>query len=266
MPAAPDTAHHTPPLNALRLSGIGKSFGGATILSGFSLDVPEGQRLALIGGSGSGKTTVLRLIAGLERPDAGDIELFGRRLPYRRFAGRLIPDDPPEMRELRRPIGMVFQHFNLFLHLTALENVTEAPIHVLGQPPAEARREALALLDSVGLADLADRYPRQLSGGQQQRVAIVRALALRPRVLLFDEVTASLDPEKVAEVLAVMRALATDDRVTMIIVTHEMGFAREVADRVVFMQRGIIVEDTPAIDFFAAPRDPRSRAFLNLAS
>ncbi|GAB4071880.1 amino acid ABC transporter ATP-binding protein [Ancylobacter sonchi] len=266
MPTAPDALRFTPPLDALKLTGIRKTFGGTTILSGFSLDVPEGQRLALIGGSGSGKTTVLRLIAGLERPDAGEIELFGRQLPYRRFAGRLIPDDPPEARELRRPVGMVFQHFNLFQHLTALENVIEAPIHVLGQSPAEARRAAMALLDSVGLADLADRYPRQLSGGQQQRVAIVRALALKPRVLLFDEVTASLDPEKVAEVLAVMRALAADERVTMIIVTHEMGFAREVADRVVFMQRGVIVEDTPAAAFFAAPQDPRSRAFLNLAS
>ncbi len=159
---------------------------------------------------------------------------------------------------------MVFQHFNLFHHLTALENVIEAPVHVVGTPRAQARQEAMALLESVGLAHLADRYPRQLSGGQQQRVAIVRALALHPRVLLFDEVTASLDPEWVAEVLSVIRTLAANRLVTMIIVTHEMGFAREVADRVVFMQHGLVLEDAPASDFFAAPQDPRSRAFLRL--
>jgi polar amino acid transport system ATP-binding protein len=161
---------------------------------------------------------------------------------------------------------MVFQHFNLFRHLTAIENVMEAPIHVLKMQRAEAHSAAMALLDSVGLADFADRYPHQLSGGQQQRIAIVRALALQPRLLLLDEITASLDPEKVMEVLAVVRALAADRLVTLIIVTHEMGFAREVADRVVFMQGGSVVEDTSAADFFSAPRDPRSRAFLRLAS
>jgi polar amino acid transport system ATP-binding protein len=264
------TNRETPPpeahARALQMSAIAKSFGRTVILSGFSLTVPIGERLVLIGGSGSGKTTVLRLIAGLERPDEGAIELFGHRLPNRQFARRLIPADPRGQRQLRRDVGMVFQHFNLFRHLTAIENVMEAPVHVLKMPRAEAHDAAMALLESVGLADFATRYPHQLSGGQQQRIAIVRALALQPRLLLLDEITASLDPEKVMEVLAVVRALAKDRLVTLIIVTHEMGFAREVADRVVFMQRGCVVEDTSAGEFFAAPRDPRTRAFLRMAS
>jgi polar amino acid transport system ATP-binding protein len=266
LPINPEPPPIEPQKRALEMSAIAKSFGRTVILSDFSLTVPVGERLVLVGGSGSGKTTVLRLIAGLERPDAGAIELFGHQLPNREFGRRLIPADPPGQRHLRRDVGMVFQHFNLFRHLTAIENVMEAPIHVLKMPRAEAHSAAMALLDSVGLADFADRYPHQLSGGQQQRIAIVRALALQPRLLLLDEITASLDPEKVMEVLAVVRALAADRLVTLVIVTHEMGFAREVADRVVFMQGGSVVEDTSAADFFSAPRDPRSRAFLRLAS
>lgn len=250
--------------DALVMSGINKSFGRTAVLTNFCLSVPSGQRLALIGGSGSGKTTILRLIAGLDRPDSGSIHVFGSQLPDRQFVNRIIPTDPPDQRESRRHVGMVFQQFNLFSHLTVLENVTEAPIHVLKKSRADARLQAMSLLDSVGLADFANRYPHQLSGGQQQRVAIARALALHPRLLLLDEITASLDPERVMEVLTVVRSLAADRLITFVIVTHEMGFARAVADRVVFMQSGSIVEDSASQQFFNTPRDPRSRAFLQL--
>jgi polar amino acid transport system ATP-binding protein len=250
--------------DALVMSGINKSFGKTAVLSNFSLSVPSGQRVAVIGGSGSGKTTILRLVAGLDRPDSGAIHVFGSQLPDRQLENRLIPSDPPGQCEPRQHVGMVFQQFNLFSHLTVLENVTEAPIHALKKPRAEARLQAMSLLDSVGLAEFANRYPHQLSGGQQQRVAIARALALRPRLLLLDEITASLDPERVMEVLTVVKSLASDRLITFVIVTHEMGFARAVADRVVFMQSGSIIEDSETQEFFSAPRDPRSRAFLQL--
>ncbi len=250
---------------AVAFWGVSKAFGAVPVLRDFDLDIPAGQRLVILGGSGSGKTTLLRMVGGLEQADAGTISIFGKALP-RRPQGALVPRDPPGAREIRRNIGMVFQSFNLFPHMTALENVIEAPVTVMGVQRAQAVEEARAALAGIGLLDLADAYPAEMSGGQQQRVAIVRALTLKPRIMLFDEVTASLDPEKVNEVLKLMLRLAASTSMTMVIVTHEMGFAREVGDRVIFMDKGSIVEDAPPAAFFGAPGHARTRAFLSMVS
>lgn len=247
----------------LRLRSVSKSYGPVHVLREVDLDVPAGQRIALIGPSGSGKTTLLRVVMTLERPEQGTIEIEGELLGVKRSAGRLVPDDAPHFRSVRGKIGMVFQHFNLFPHMTALANVMEAPIRVrrIGKDAAAARaRELLAM---VGLAGKADAYPRQLSGGQQQRVAIARALAMEPRIMLFDEVTSALDPELVGEVLAVVKKLAAESGMTMLIVTHEMGFARDVSDRVIFMEGGRIVEDDEPERIFRDPANERTRAFLS---
>jgi polar amino acid transport system ATP-binding protein len=226
------------------------------------LDVKAGERISIIGRSGSGKTTLLRTVMTLEQPDSGTIEVFGRLLGWRREGERIVPDSPKSTRQVRADIGMVFQQFNLFPHRTAIENIIEAPVHVKGMKREDAIAQGMALLAKVGLADKASQYPRQLSGGQQQRVAIARALAMQPRILLFDEVTSAFDPERVGEVLQVIRALAEEGTITMLIVTHEMRFARDVATRTIFMEGGVIVEDDEPARMFGAPRMARTQAFL----
>jgi polar amino acid transport system ATP-binding protein len=246
----------------VRFRGVSKSFGPVQVLREVDLEIPAGQKVAIIGPSGSGKTTLLRLLMTLERPDAGEIEVEGELLGVRRQGDRLVPDSQAHLRMVRGKIGMVFQHFNLFPHMTALQNVMEAPVHVLGLPAGDARARALELLDHVGLADKVQSYPRQLSGGQRQRVAIARALAMRPKMMLFDEVTSALDPELVGEVLRVLRDLAHESGMTMLIVTHEMNFAADVSDRVIFMDGGRIVEDAAPDVIFTNPAHERTRTFL----
>ena len=249
----------TPLLQAL---GVYKRFGKEEVLKGIDFEVQKGEVFCLIGPSGSGKSTMLRCINHLEKMDAGRILVDGELIGYRDGGDRLFELSERAVCGQRRQIGMVFQRFNLFAHQTALQNVMEAPVHVLREPLAEARERATALLGRVGLGHKADAYPAQLSGGQQQRVAIARALAMRPKLILFDEPTSALDPELVDEVLAVMRALAADG-MTMIVVTHEMAFARDVAHRVAFMDGGEIVESGPPGEVLARPQHERTRAFLS---
>ncbi len=239
-----------PPL--LRLIGLRKDFAGKPVLAGVDLDVAPGQVVALIGASGSGKTTLLRCVNWLEPPTGGEVWIDGEKIGTR--GGRAL-------RRQRAEIGMVFQQFNLFPHMSALENVMEAPMAVRGLPRAAAMDRASALLAQVGLADRAQHRPHQLSGGQQQRVAIARALAMQPKLILFDEPTSALDPELVEEVLGVMRSLA-EQGMTMLVVTHEMGFAADVADEVVFMDAGQIVERGLPREVLRAPQQPRTQAFL----
>jgi len=248
------------PLVAIR--DVRKRFGSFEALKGVSLDVPRGEVLCLIGASGSGKTTLLRCVNQLTEVDAGGIWLDGELLGSRIDGGRLHRLSESQIARQRRRTGMVFQRFNLFAHMTALQNIVEGPVQVLRRPPGEATAEASELLRRVGLADKAASYPAELSGGQQQRVAIARALAMKPELMLFDEPTSALDPELVGEVLAVMRELAASG-MTMIVVTHELGFAREVADRVVYMDGGTIVEQGAPADILAHPREPRTQAFLS---
>ncbi|WP_332821193.1 amino acid ABC transporter ATP-binding protein [Pseudomonas sp.] len=243
--------------------GIHKAFGELQILKGISLQVRRGEVVVLIGASGSGKTTFIRCINLLEDIQAGRIRVNGRAMGYReRPDGRLVRDSERNIARQRRDIGMVFQRFNLFPHMTALENIIEAPIQVLGLSRAAALEDARRLLGRVGLADKADHYPSQLSGGQQQRVAIARALAMKPQAMLFDEPTSALDPETVGEVLQVMKELA-EEGMTMVVVTHEMGFAREVADRVVVLDQGELIEQGTPEQIFSQPQHPRTRAFLS---
>ena len=248
------------PLVAIRR--VEKAFGGFRALNHVSLDVRAGEVLCLIGASGSGKTTLLRCVNQLIRIDAGGIWLDGELLGVREDGGRLHRLTEAQVARQRLKTGMVFQRFNLFPHLTALQNIVEGPVQVQGRKPAEARAEARELLRRVGLVDKADSYPSQLSGGQQQRVAIARALAMRPMLMLFDEPTSALDPELVGEVLAVMKELARSG-MTMMVVTHELGFAREVADTVAYMDAGTIVEAGPPARVLGAPRETRTRAFLS---
>jgi polar amino acid transport system ATP-binding protein len=242
---------------------IHKAFGELQILKGISLQVRRGEVVVLIGASGSGKTTLIRCINLLEDIQAGRIRVNGRAMGYRERAdGRLVRDSERNIARQRRDIGMVFQRFNLFPHMTALENIIEAPIQVLGLSRAAALEDARRLLGRVGLTDKADHYPSQLSGGQQQRVAIARALAMKPQAMLFDEPTSALDPETVGEVLQVMKELA-EEGMTMVVVTHEMGFAREVADRVVVLDQGELIEQGTPEQIFSQPQHPRTRAFLS---
>jgi polar amino acid transport system ATP-binding protein len=241
---------------------VRKRFGAVTALDGASLDVAEGEVVVVVGPSGSGKSTLVRCLHQLAPIDGGAMYLDGELLGHEHVRGRLVPLTERRVAAQRRRMGMVFQQFQLFPHWTVLRNVTEAPVRVHGVAPASARATAMELLDRVGLADKADAHPRQLSGGQQQRVAIARALATRPRLLLLDEPTSALDPELVEEVLAVVRGLARDG-ITMIVVTHEMAFAREVADRCVFMDAGRVVETGPPEEFFDRPSSPRLAAFLS---
>ena len=248
------------PLVAIR--GVSKRFASYQALSNVSLDVRAGQVLCLVGASGSGKTTLLRCINQLVRIDRGAIWIDGELMGMRRDGDRLHRLSEAQIARQRLKTGMVFQRFNLFPHMTALQNVMEGPQQVQGRKLAEAITEAMELLDRVGLAEKAGHYPAQLSGGQQQRVAIARALAMRPMLMLFDEPTSALDPELVGEVLAVMRELARSG-MTMIVVTHELGFAREVADQAAFMDAGSIVEAGTPSEVLGAPRLPRTKAFLS---
>lgn len=244
----------------LQMNGISKSFGKNLVLRDVSLRVAKGEIVCLLGPSGSGKSTLLRCANWLEVPDAGHVTLSGRRVGVRE-GGSVVMSDR-ELARMRSRVGMVFQHFALWPHLTVLQNVMEAPVHVLKRPRDEARREAAELLDRVGLAEKGDAYPSSLSGGQKQRVGIARALAIKPDILLLDEPTSALDPMLVGEVLGVMRTLA-EQGATMVIVTHEMAFAREVATRVVFMDEGQIVETCPPAQFFSAPTTARALQFLS---
>jgi polar amino acid transport system ATP-binding protein len=241
---------------------VHKYFGALHALDGISLEIAPAEILCIIGPSGSGKSTFLRCINQLERIDGGAIWVDGALAGYRRVGDALHPLTDGEIARQRLSSGMVFQRFNLFAHMTALENIIEGPVIVQKQRKGEAVEAALALLQRVGLADKRDAYPAELSGGQQQRVAIARALAMQPRLMLFDEPTSALDPELVGEVLAVMRDLAAS-RMTMIVVTHELGFAREVANRVVFMDGGRIVEEGAPQDILATPRHQRTKEFIS---
>jgi polar amino acid transport system ATP-binding protein len=239
-----------------------KSFGRLEVLKGVSLEVQPSEVMCILGPSGSGKSTFLRCINHLEKIDAGRLWVDGRLVGYRQVGDRLYELHDRQICRDRAEIGMVFQSFNLFGHMTALENVVEAPVHVKGVPRDEARRRGKELLERVGLADKLDTYPSQLSGGQQQRVAIARALAMQPKLMLFDEPTSALDPELVGDVLEVMRGLAADG-MTMVVVTHEIGFAREVGDSVVFMDGGVVVESGNPREVIANPRNERTRVFLS---
>jgi polar amino acid transport system ATP-binding protein len=241
---------------------VHKKFGRIEVLRGVSLDVSRGEVVLVLGPSGSGKTTLLRCINHLERIDGGSIRVNGQLIGYREDNGKLVEDKESAIAKQRRDIGFVFQRFNLFPHKTALENVMEAPVHVRGESPDEARDVAQTLLTRVGLAHKIDAYPAQLSGGQQQRVAIARALAMRPALMLVDEPTSALDPEMTGEVLAVIKELAFEG-MTMVVVSHEMGFAREAADRLVMVDDGQIIEEGPPEHFFSAPTHERTRAFLS---
>ena len=245
----------------IRARGLHKRFGVLEVLRDVSLTVAPAETVVVIGPSGSGKSTLLRCLIGLETPEAGEVDIGGQPFIRRRSGDRGPLRRTAEFRRLQRQMGMVFQQFSLFPHLTVLQNVALAPVRVLGLPAEAARARARQLLAKVDLADKADAYPEKLSGGQKQRVSIARALALEPRIMLFDEVTSALDPELIHEVLSVMKQLATDG-MTMVVVTHEMGFAHKVADRVVFMDEGSIVEEGPPAALFGAPRESRTRAFL----
>jgi len=244
-----------------RAVDVHKRFGRLEVLRGVDMDVARGEVVVVIGPSGSGKTTFLRCINHLERVDGGKIYVDGELVGYREKNGRLVEDRESEVARKRAAIGMVFQRFNLFPHLTALGNVVEAPLRVKKLSRREADELGRGLLQKVGLDEKLNAYPSQLSGGQQQRVAIARALAMQPKLMLFDEATSALDPELVGEVLEVMKSLAREG-MTMIVVSHEMGFAREVADRIVFMDEGLIVEEGPPEELFTRPLQPRTQAFL----
>jgi polar amino acid transport system ATP-binding protein len=245
----------------LRLEGLRKSFGKTEILRGIDLTVAKGETIVVIGASGSGKSTLLRCVNFLELPSAGRIHFDGKAIGAD-SGGGAVRYAESELCRVRARIGMVFQQFNLFPHMTAVENVMEGPVTVLGQPRQQARARAGALLDKVGLAGKADSYPSRLSGGQQQRVAIARALAMEPSIMLFDEATSALDPELVGEVLRTMLALS-EEGMTMLIVTHELGFAYHVADRVVFLHEGLIHEQGTPREVLLHPRQPRTREFLD---
>lgn len=241
---------------------IHKSFGDLHVLKGVSVNAAQGDVISVLGSSGSGKSTFLRCVNFLEPPDSGRIVLDGEEIVARTDqAGRIIGADSKQITRLRSKLGMVFQNFCLWAHMTVLENVMEGPVQVLGQSKAEAESEAMRQLEKVGIGDKAKMYPSQLSGGQQQRVAIARALAMNPKVLLFDEPTSALDPELVGEVLKVMRGLADEGR-TMIVVTHEMGFAREVSNKVVFLHQGLVEEEGAPDQVFGSPKSARCREFL----
>jgi octopine/nopaline transport system ATP-binding protein len=247
---------------ALEIRDLHKSFGMLEVLKGVSLSAAEHEVVAILGASGSGKSTFLRCINLLETPDAGEILVQGEAIRMRRRRGRSEPADAKQVDRIRARLAMVFQQFNLWQHMTVLQNVTAGPIHVLCMGKAEARDMAEAMLAKVGVADKRAAYPGQLSGGQQQRVAIARALAMDPAVMLFDEPTSALDPELVGEVLKVMRNLAAEGR-TMLVVTHEIGFAREAASRAVFFHRGQIEEEGPPADILVQPQSDRLRQFLS---
>ncbi len=248
----------------IRMEKVTKAFGDFVCLNELDLDVAAGEKVVIIGPSGSGKTTILRVLMTLERPDSGVVGVGGEALYHeQRSDGQLVRAGEKHVRRVRRKVSMVFQHFNLFPHMTALRNVSLGPIKALGRSKQQADERSRELLGMVGMAEKVDHYPAQLSGGQQQRVAIARALAMEPQVMLFDEITSALDPELVGEVLNVVRTLAHTTDMTMLLVTHEMGFAREIADRVLMFDGGRIIEQAPPTEIFTAPRHERTKTFLN---
>lgn len=244
-------------MNILSVSGLHKSFGEHEVLKGISFALEQGETLAVIGPSGSGKSTILRCVSQLERVDSGKISVCGKEMLEE--DGRYVL--PAQLEEIRRSVGMVFQNFNLFPHMSVMRNITEAPVRVLGMEKAQAQSRALELLAQMGLENKKDNYPCELSGGQQQRVSIARALALSPKLMLFDEPTSALDPELTGEILSVIRDLASR-RMSMVVVTHEMSFARDVADRIIFMDGGVIVEEGEPERIIDNPQNERTRQFL----
>ncbi|MFS0823171.1 ectoine/hydroxyectoine ABC transporter ATP-binding protein EhuA [Bacillus sp. 1P02SD] len=242
---------------------VTKSFGEVDVLKGINLDIAPAEKIALIGPSGSGKTTIIRLLMTLEEPTSGVIEVDGQNLWQMEKKGELVRANEKHLRQIRGDIGMVFQHFNLFPHMTILENCMTGPIHVKGHSKEEARKNAIEMLEKVGLGDKLDNYPNQLSGGQKQRVAMARALVMRPKVMLFDEVTSALDPELVGEVLEVIRDIAKEGEMAMVLVTHEMDFARDVADRIIFLENGVIAEQGTPEEVLENTESERLQQFLS---
>jgi octopine/nopaline transport system ATP-binding protein len=247
---------------AVSITNLRKNFGSLEVLKGVSLKANEGDVISILGASGSGKSTMLRCINMLEVPDGGDVTIGGETIKLKQSRKGMVPADQRQVDRIRSRVAMVFQSFNLWSHMTILENVIEAPVHVQKRPKAECIAEAEELLAKVGIADKRNQYPSHLSGGQQQRAAIARALAMRPDVMLFDEPTSALDPELVGEVLRVMRSLAEEGR-TMLVVTHEMGFARDVSNRVVFLHKGVVEEEGPPAEVFGAPKSERFKQFIS---
>ncbi|MBB4305435.1 polar amino acid transport system ATP-binding protein [Rhodobium orientis] len=247
----------------VRFMNVTKSYGALVVLDSLDLDVAAGEMVSVIGPSGSGKTTVLRMLMTLETINGGVIYVDGQPLTHMEKNGVLVPASEKHLRKMRADIGMCFQHFNLFPHMTAVENCMEAPVHVLGLSKKEARERSLELLQMVGLEDKVDQHPSRLSGGQQQRVAIARALAMRPKVMLFDEVTSALDPEVIGEVTNVIRELVDKHNLTMLMVTHQMGFAKEISDRVCFFFGGKIEEQGSPDELFGNPQKERTQQFLS---
>ncbi len=247
----------------IRFERVVKRFGDVTVLDELDFHVDKGEKVTIIGPSGSGKSTVLRILMTLEGIDEGVIHVAGKPLWHEERNGTLVPAGEAHLRRMRKEMGMVFQQFNLFPHMTVRRNITEAPIHVLKLSRQEARQRADEYLELVGLSEHADKFPSQLSGGQQQRVAIARALAMRPGIMLFDEPTSALDPELVGEVLTVIQRLAQEHDLTMLLVTHEMQFAKQISDRICFFDKGRVLEDGPPEQLFIEPREARTREFLN---
>ena len=252
-----------PDVPMVRFMNVTKSYGALTVLDSLDLDVSEGEMVTVIGPSGSGKTTVLRMLMTLESINGGVIYVDGKPLTHMAKNGVLVPADAKYLRRARSSIGMCFQHFNLFPHMTALQNCMEGPVQVLGLPKVEARDRSEELLSMVGMIDKKDQHPSRLSGGQQQRVAIARALAMRPKVMLFDEVTSALDPEVIGEVTGVIRKLVAEHNLTMLMVTHQMGFARDISDRVCFFYQGKIEEQGAPESLFGNPQRERTQQFLS---
>ncbi|RWH51729.1 MAG: ectoine/hydroxyectoine ABC transporter ATP-binding protein EhuA [Mesorhizobium sp.] len=261
----PETACNEKVMNEpmVRFENVTKRYGALTVLDELNLDIARNEKVCIIGPSGSGKTTVLRMLMTLEQIQGGVIWVDGEPLTHMQKNGQLVPASDRHLRRVRSKIGMVFQHFNLFPHMTALQNCMEAPVSVLGLPKKQAEERAAELLDMVGLSDKRNHFPIQLSGGQKQRVAIARALAMRPKVMLFDEVTSALDPELIGEVLNVIRKLGAEHDLTMLMVTHQMGFAKEFSDRVCFFYGGKIVEQGPPDQLLGNPQNERTRQFLS---
>lgn len=246
----------------VRYKNVHKTFGDTEVLKGIDLDLQPGERVSMIGPSGSGKTTIIRMLMTLEEPTSGVIEVNGEPLWHEEKNGKLVPAGEKHLRKVRSNIGMVFQHFNLFPHMTILKNCTSAPVNVLGVPKKEAEERAVQMLEKVGLGSKLDVYPNQLSGGQQQRVAIARAVVMRPKVMLFDEVTSALDPETVGEVLEVIKDIARETDMAMMLITHEMEFARDVADRTLFLDNGVIAQEGTPQEVLENPKSERLQSFL----
>ncbi|TMN22525.1 ectoine/hydroxyectoine ABC transporter ATP-binding protein EhuA [Lentibacillus cibarius] len=242
---------------------VHKSFGETEVLTGIDLDIKPAEKVAVIGPSGSGKTTIIRMLMTLEQPTSGSIIVDGKHLWHMEKNGKLVPANEKHLRQVRGDIGMVFQHFNLFPHMSILENCMTAPVHVQKIPKQEAKARSIEMLEKVGLGDKLDNYPSQLSGGQKQRVAMARALVMRPKVMLFDEVTSALDPELVGEVLEVIRDIAEEGEMAMVLVTHEMEFARDIADRVLFLDNGVIAEEGPPAEVLENSTNERLQSFLH---